>query len=140
MADSMLRTADDLIAALRQRKDELQLSNAVVDDLAGLVEGHTDKVLGPTRTKKSPNIITLMCLAGALGLAVQLVDDPDSRVQGRWAKRRHQPASNGRISRQRRAERAITVFDAWVALRSTTKSATNIPRNIPALVEAVICP
>jgi hypothetical protein len=36
----MLRTADDVIEALRSRKEALQLSDAVVDELAGLTPGH----------------------------------------------------------------------------------------------------
>jgi hypothetical protein len=42
----MLRTPDDLIEALRARKDEIGLSNAVLEELAGMAAGHVDKVLG----------------------------------------------------------------------------------------------
>jgi hypothetical protein len=88
IAFRMLRTADDLIAALRARKDELGLSNATVDEIAGMTLGHWDKACGPSRVK-SPNLFTLMSLIGALGLAVQFVDDPDRirAVRGRWRRR-----------------------------------------------------
>ena len=82
----MLRTADELIAALRARKDELELSNAVVDELSGMTDGYFDKVAGPSRIK-TLGLCGLMAIAGALGLAVQLVPDPDAKVAGRWERR-----------------------------------------------------
>jgi hypothetical protein len=105
MADhTMLRTPNDIIAALRSRKEQLQLSDATVDEIAGLTSGHCGKVLGPTR-EKAPTLFTLMTLVGALGLAVQLVPDPETQVQGRWQKRLTPPrvGGNGRLSRLRRA-------------------------------------
>jgi hypothetical protein len=53
----------------------------VVDELAGLRGGHTNKALGPSR-EKVPNRYTLMSLVGALGLAVQLVEDPEAVCSG----------------------------------------------------------
>jgi hypothetical protein len=95
----MLRTYADVIAALRARKDALGLSNAVLDEIAGLTDGYTDKALGPTQAKR-PSTYNLLSLIGALGLAVQLVEDPDTKVQRRWTKRRDNLASdNGRISK-----------------------------------------
>src|SRR6266436_337272 len=100
----MLRDANAVIQALRDRKEELQLSDAVVDELAGLASGHCGKALGPTR-EKTPTLFTLMSLIGALGLAIQFVPDPDAKVQSRWTKRRTPPRAdgNGRLSRLRRA-------------------------------------
>ena len=46
----------------------------MVDELAGLRGGHINEALGPSR-EKVPNRYTLMSLVGALGLAVQLVED-----------------------------------------------------------------
>jgi Helix-turn-helix domain len=96
----MLRTADDLIAALRSRKEALGLSNAVVDEIAGYTTGWWDKVAGPSRMK-SPSLATLMALCGALGLAVQLVEDPDTVARRRWTKRRHPGAKSWPMSVKR---------------------------------------
>ena len=100
----MLRDANAVIEALRARKETLGLSNATVDELSGYTEGWWDKVCGPSRMK-SPSFATLMAIAGALGLAVTLVEDPASvrTVQGRW-RRRQTPGGNGRLSRLRRAK------------------------------------
>jgi hypothetical protein len=96
---AMLRTADEILDALAAKKVELQLSNAMVDDLAGLTLGHFDKIAGPARDRL-PKLPTLMAVIGALGLAVQLVEDPDTTVARRWQKRREDQArGNGRISK-----------------------------------------
>jgi hypothetical protein len=84
----MLRTADDVLEALRARKVALQLSNSMIDEIAGLTDGHFDKAAGPSRVKP-PNLYTLMSIIGALGLAVQLVEDPERvrAVRNRWRRR-----------------------------------------------------
>jgi hypothetical protein len=76
---------------IRRRKGALQLSDTVVDALAGLTDGHIQKLLGvvPVRTLGS---ITLSALLGALG--VKLV------CRGRCrAGRTHRPAVTGRSGR-----------------------------------------
>lgn len=42
---------NDLVEALRSRKASLGLSDATLDDIAGLTQGHTNKVLGPSRDR-----------------------------------------------------------------------------------------
>lgn len=42
---------NDLVEALRSRKASLGLSDATLDDIAGLTAGHTNKVLGPSRDR-----------------------------------------------------------------------------------------
>jgi hypothetical protein len=98
----MLRTAAEIVSALRSRKEALGLSNAVVEEIAGLTIGHWDKACGPTSVK-SPNLYTLTALAGALGLAVVLVEDPDAKVRRRWQRRQESMAPRKRrIGRLRR--------------------------------------
>jgi hypothetical protein len=46
----------------------------MVDDLADMTAGHFDKIVGPTRAK-SPTLFSLTAFAGALGWAIQFVDD-----------------------------------------------------------------
>jgi hypothetical protein len=45
------RDDSECVALQRQRKDELGLSNAALDALAGLTDGHADRLLGPAGTK-----------------------------------------------------------------------------------------
>jgi hypothetical protein len=95
----MLRTADDIILALRARKDELGLSNVVLEELAGVCAGHWDKACGVTRVRV-PTLDTLMMFAGALGLAIQFLPDPDAKIARRWERRKEQRVhDNGRISK-----------------------------------------
>jgi hypothetical protein len=95
----MLRGPDEILDALVARKTALDLSNATVDHLAGLTLGHFDKIAGSSRDRV-PTLPTLFAVLGALGLAVQLVEDPDTTVVSRWEKRREDQArGNGRISR-----------------------------------------
>jgi hypothetical protein len=79
----------EFVALLRQRKDDLGLSNATVDALAGLTDGHTDKVLGPAATKNL-GPLTFTALLDALGLSGTLYADPAkaARLSRRWDKRR----------------------------------------------------
>jgi hypothetical protein len=46
------RNGDDVIAIFRAHKERLGLSNAHVDELANFISGHTDKLIGPTGSKK----------------------------------------------------------------------------------------
>jgi hypothetical protein len=87
-------------AALRARNDALDLSDAAVDAIAGLTSGHTGKVLGPSREKR-PLTYKLLSIIGALGLAIQLVEDPDATVARRWQPRGPGGrAGNGRWARK----------------------------------------
>jgi len=61
MATAMLHTADDVIEAMRERKSALALSDAALDDLAGLTGGHGGKSLERSR-ERMPNLVTLMSL------------------------------------------------------------------------------
>jgi hypothetical protein len=74
-SSALLRTADDVIQALRRRKGELQLSNAILEEATGSCAGHADKVLGPSCVR-SPSLALLMALVDALGCGLQLVSIP----------------------------------------------------------------
>lgn len=47
-----IRNQDEMVEAFRKIKNILGLTNAYCDELACMVEGHTDKVLGPSRQKE----------------------------------------------------------------------------------------
>lgn len=105
-----IRCTADLLDALHARKAELGLSNKFVDDICGLADGHTDKVLGPTRAKGASTFmidVFLECFA------VELVMRPNpealARMQARWEQRvadkvvATQPVSKAIIARAKPA-------------------------------------
>jgi hypothetical protein len=65
---------DTLHAALRARKDELDLSCQVIDRAAALAVGHSSKILAPQQLKK-PGWQTLGFLLPALGMKLALLED-----------------------------------------------------------------
>ena len=64
-----------LVELLRARKAELQVSNAVLDDLCFFTSGHVDKLIGATPTK-SLGAATLGILMDRLGVSGVLFVDP----------------------------------------------------------------
>lgn len=77
-----------LVAALRARKDELGISDATLDDLAGFQSGYTGKLLGPAQSKKLGGM-SLGVMLDALGLTLRMESDAGklARVQHRFSKR-----------------------------------------------------
>lgn len=65
---------EDLLAALRQRKEALDFSHEEIDERAGLTRGHFDKVFGPRRRLNLGPLTWGLYLA-ALGLKIALVVD-----------------------------------------------------------------
>jgi hypothetical protein len=91
---AVLRTYEDGLAVLRARRDELDISNEVVDEVAGLARGHTSHLIAhrPSRGLRgiSWNIWE------ALGLKVVVLEDPAALARAKrrsaWHNRRqHQP-------------------------------------------------
>lgn len=117
----LCHTTQDLINALRARKTALGLSNAYLDELAGYTPGLWDKMCGPANSR----VLSLNCLltyASALGLAIQLVPDPDgsARLAHRWQQRSDtRVQDNGRISR----EAAVKLAWSYVLSRSASRAA-----------------
>jgi hypothetical protein len=74
----LLRTGNEILAALRARKNAVGLSNEALEHRAGLCGAFVDKMLGPSQTRV-PSVHTLALLAGGLGAAFQLVEDPLAR-------------------------------------------------------------
>lgn len=83
-----IRSMPELIAALRERAHELQLTHQTIDSVAGLQDGYTSKLLAPTPIKNL-GPVSFEAMLGALGLAVVVVEDPEQvkRVENRWTKR-----------------------------------------------------
>jgi hypothetical protein len=76
------------VALLRARKNELGLSDLVLDELAGLAGGYSQKVLGPTQVK-GIGPLSFTGLLDALGLSGTLYADPAkvARLSGQWQRR-----------------------------------------------------
>jgi hypothetical protein len=85
----LIRSIDDLVAALRARRDELNVSHELLDDLAGYQSGYTSKLLAPD-PMKGLGPMSLPALLGALGAALVLVEDSAQaeRVRDRWVPRK----------------------------------------------------
>lgn len=83
-----VRNSDDMIEALCTIKNRLQLSNAFLEAMGLLVEGHIDKVLGPTRAKNlSPMIFDLLCECLAVQFEMKINLDAVKRMESRWEAR-----------------------------------------------------
>jgi hypothetical protein len=86
---------DDLVAAIRARVAELGVTQATIDDVAGLQSGYAGKLLGPRRIKKL-GIVSLGCVLGSLGMKLVAFEDPEAlaRVRSRLVPRKdkaHKP-------------------------------------------------
>jgi hypothetical protein len=88
---------DSLVALLRQRKAALQLSDQLVDELGGLAQGHTGKLLGaaPVKTLGAVSLSALLAVFG-LKLVVVVDEMQTARIGHRWQRKavtRDHPAS-----------------------------------------------
>lgn len=79
---------DEMIDALVARKNELGLSNEMVDELTGLPGGYTGKVLGPARVKKM-GALSLWLMLEVLALKIEFHTDLQTaeKMAVRWEKR-----------------------------------------------------
>jgi hypothetical protein len=79
------RSHDELIQVMAERKSALGLSNEFLDNTIPLSDGHTDKVLGPSR-ERGLSQFTLDGMLAALALKLVLVEDPEqaARMRPRW--------------------------------------------------------
>ncbi|MGJ5120959.1 hypothetical protein [Bradyrhizobium oligotrophicum] len=81
------RSMDELVNALQQRKEQLNLSNDLIDDLAGLPDRYAAKLFC---RMKSPGRVSLGPMLGALGLTLVMIEDPAAveRMKDRWKPRK----------------------------------------------------
>jgi hypothetical protein len=76
----MISSYDELIAAIRDRVDEMDISRHELDFLAGLATGHSGKLLGPKRVKAFGKV-TLGPTLGAIGCKLLLVEDAEQTAK-----------------------------------------------------------
>lgn len=91
---------DGLIAALRDRVDELQITRSLLDELSGLPTGLSGKIFGLGRAKRI-GMDSLWMLLPALGVRLTLEEDHNSIAQmsGRWERRHEEHRRTGIIRR-----------------------------------------
>jgi hypothetical protein len=79
---------DGLHAILRQRADELQISRELIDEISGMQPGYSSKLLSVSKTKML-GAVTMPLLLPALGLKLQVVEDPEAmeRIRSRLTPR-----------------------------------------------------
>jgi hypothetical protein len=92
---------EGLVAALRRRIADLGTTMAVIDQVAGIPDGYTQKLIGRAPVKRL-GVISLGPVLGALGLKLAVVVDVEheARIRSRLTPDRWSPRQ-----RQRYAER-----------------------------------
>jgi hypothetical protein len=88
MGEYVIRNRDDLVEALRSRKDELGLSNGFIEHQLQMGDGACNKILGPTQSK-GMSILVLLDMIELFGLSLSLRTDAaaEARMQARYERR-----------------------------------------------------
>ena len=71
-----IRNYSDLLQALRDRRDELQVTHEIIDAVTGLAQGHTGKLLAVPPFKRLGRL-SLEYLLGGLALKLTLSEDAE---------------------------------------------------------------
>ena len=92
MTPRLVRSRDEFVQLIRDRRTELDLSMMTLDHITGLADGYCSKLLAP-EPEKGMGPISLKSLLNALALgiaAVVVIEDPAQakRMAPRWTKRK----------------------------------------------------
>lgn len=88
-----------LHAALRARAEELRISRADLDDLAGLATGHVSKILAPRFSKVlGPTSFGLILQSLGLRLRVEVDPEQSAKLASRWGRRNEKYVVRDRAS------------------------------------------
>jgi hypothetical protein len=81
-----IRDHDQLVALVRRRQNELNLSCLAIDEVAGLADGHFSKL---TCGIKKFGPVSIFLVLEALGLRIRVEEDPEAiaALAGRWQPR-----------------------------------------------------
>jgi hypothetical protein len=77
-----------LLAAVRERLRELQLTYEVVEDLAGTQTGYVVKVIGPHPSRGLGPVSWNILSALALKITISVDDEAAAKLRPRWTPRR----------------------------------------------------
>jgi hypothetical protein len=93
---TIVSSREDLLALVRRRQDDLNVSCLSIDDLAGLAQGHFSKI---SCGLKGFGPLSLFLVLQALGLRMKIEEDPDmvARLRARWT-----PRNEAAVRKQRR--------------------------------------
>jgi hypothetical protein len=97
----MIRSMEDLLAALRTRRDELQITHETIDDVAGWPSGYAGKLLA-LEPIKNLGWVSFGLALDSMGVALVMIDNAEQRklVEKRWVRRERPrnaaPAAGGR--------------------------------------------
>lgn len=111
---------DGLLAALRARAEELNVSRSTLDDVSGLQTGYAAKLLA-NPPMKSFGRVSLGPMLGALGVSLVLVEDPEqmARVATRMEERNTAQVRTGHANA--RPDLPRWLFNSRKARRAATK-------------------
>ena len=86
MDATSIRDHDQLVALVRRRQNELNLSCLAIDEVAGLADGHFSKL---TCGIKKFGPVSIFLVLEALGLRIRVEEDPEAiaKLAGRWQPR-----------------------------------------------------
>ncbi|WP_213737069.1 hypothetical protein [Bradyrhizobium sp. dw_411] len=92
MTAKVITSMPGLLDAIRARRDELNISNETIDEIAGLPARYTSKLLSPIPVRGISHM-SLTAILGALGIGLVVVEDTGQRekVAGRWQPRKRAP-------------------------------------------------
>jgi hypothetical protein len=101
MTPKVVSSIPELVEAICERRDEVGVTNATIDHVAGLADRHASKLLGPGRVKNFGEM-SLGSVLDALAMNVAVVvlvedDEQVARMRKRWTQRkrplRRQPST-----------------------------------------------
>lgn len=89
---AVVRRHQDVTEVFRMMQQRLGLTNSFIDDVGGLTSGHTDKILGPSESKRwGPTTFDLFCEMFAIEFRVYVDTAALARMEAVWEKRVRAP-------------------------------------------------
>jgi hypothetical protein len=99
---AQVRTYEELREAVCARVNQLNISRRNLDEVAGLTDGHSGKLLAPGEIKKHFGMLTLGLMLQACGLRLLVVDDRDAlaKAERKFVERKINQVRSGNLSRR----------------------------------------
>lgn len=107
---------DDLLHALRQRADELEISRETISALAGVQEGYAQKVLSLNKTRRI-GMETFGAFLDALPVKLVLVEDPAAQDRNLS---RYKPRDDAHFRSAKAGHDPTRSLIRWAAARGLT--------------------
>lgn len=106
LGEVVIRTYDELIAALRGRAEELDVSRQTIDAIAKFPDGYAAKLLAPVPVKTLSRM-SVGAILHALGVKLSLSEDHESldRIEKHLAKRKRRDDPNGSVLTRKKHRR-----------------------------------